>query len=177
MEKISSFFKDKVFTSTNTLIFFLTMLSFIVALIVFFEEVLSKYPVLILKKKLDIVTIACQENPIVGTYIKEKVGNYFQNSENIKKVNEVSSKRKKDNLDTFMEQVFPFLVVISVIFFVYIIYGIVRKNFNLEGQDWILIFFAIFCFIVEIIFYIVILQQWEFISDSEFIKLLFIKQN
>jgi cell division protein FtsL len=165
------FLETYAFTPINTLIFFITIISFIVALIVFFELVLTNYPIFILDNKLEIVTIACKQSSSTNAYIQQQVANYFQNTQNIQMVENEIQQRKVKNFSIFQKQVLPYLLVVFFLFVIFIIWFSVKGK-KIEKIDYLLILFAVLSFLVEIIFYFMVLYQWEFISDSEFIKIL-----
>jgi len=167
-----NFLSKFVFTPINTLIFFITTLSFIIALIVFFELILSNYPILILNNKVDIVTIAANQNTSINKYIQQQINSYFQNTQKIQTVENEIQQRKKTNFSCFQNQVLAYLLVLFGLFVLFIIWFI-YKNKTIEKIDYLLILFAILSFSVEIIFYFVILYQWKFISDSQFLQILY----
>ena len=116
-----NFLSKFVFTPINTLIFFITTLSFIIALIVFFELILSNYPILILNNKVDIVTIAANQNTSINKYIQQQINSYFQNTQKIQTVENEIQQRKKTNFSCFQNQVLAYLLVLFGLFVLFII--------------------------------------------------------
>lgn len=170
-------FLSATFTPVNTTIFFITLISFIISLILFFEFVLADYPEKIILDKTSIIAMYAKENNGFNTMISKQLKD-IDNSEIAKLAELDKEARTTNNNKALMDKgVLPFLLVIIAMFIVYVVYLLIikykyKRNLNFEKSDIILIILAIMCFMVEIVFYFIIVHNWKFIPDNEVIRIL-----
>lgn len=168
-------FLSKTFSPVNTTIFFITLISFIVSLILFFELILADYPEKVILDKTKVIAMYAKENNVLNVVLNQHIDKmniteeYANRDKNIRTIH--------NNKSIMTKGVIPFLLCVVFLFIVYIAYLLVIKykfktNLNFEKSDLILIILAISCFIVEIVFYLIVVHNWKFIPDNEVLKIL-----
>lgn len=168
-------FLSKTFSPVNTTIFFITLISFIVSLILFFELILADYPEKVILDKTKVIAMYAKENNTFNVVLNEHINNI-----NISEESAIQDKNLRtihNNKSIMTNGVIPFLLCIVLLFVGYIAYMLVLKykfkqNLNFEKSDSILIILAISCFVVEIVFYLIVVHNWKFIPDNEVLKIL-----
>lgn len=160
------------YTKNEMELFFITIICFTIALILFFELVLAHYIEVLAIRKSNIIVDYANDNIYLkkGAYdIIEKFDKKY-NSENIK---EQTKKRQEENFKSLYTGVLWMPVVLTIIF---IVYSRFSKNKNISHltkfEKYILIFLAVSAFVVEILFYIILVKDWKFITDHEIYSIL-----
>lgn len=149
------------FDSTSIIIAFITIIIFCVIGILFFWFILSDQYIKIILDKTDFISdyIGNLDTPI-------KNANFIEIDKS--RLDE-SNKREQYNKDLLWTAgVLPFVIVFILLFIVFIICA---KYFNyihhFDRVDLFLIFCAIIAFIFEVIFYLVVIENWKFIGDNQ----------
>jgi hypothetical protein len=176
----------------NVVIFFITVISFLIALIIFFNVVLADFPMKTILSKVDIISLFAQQSPDLKNALNTGIDNYEKQQDQMSQQNgyknyadeiqqQVNDRNSHNLKALFSFGIVPYLLCFVVMF---LIYGIVifvksRKDrsfsISFEKGDNILIIFALLSFIVEIILYFVLIQNWKFIPDNEIYQTLLIQ--
>ncbi len=168
-------FLSNTFNPVNTTIFFITLISFIVSLILFFELILADYPEKVILDKTKVVAMYAKENDKFNFVLNEHIDKTNVTKESV--IHDKKIRTIHNNKSIMTKGVIPFLLCVILMFVAYIVYLIIikykfKQNLNFEKSDSILIILAISCFIVEIVFYLIIVHNWKFIPDNEILKIL-----
>jgi len=178
------YYKNKfIVDSENLLLMFFNIFIFIVIEIIFFWYILSYQIVYIIEDKAYLIVLAAQQNPDLKQQILEYLTN---NASTDISQNAIIDKEARDayNYQLIFTYLGPmiyaiFAILITIAFYKLIGYRIINWLFGLQYNgakmscsSYILLVCVIFSFLTEIIYYYVVINQWNFISDAEVILLM-----
>jgi len=167
-------------TSENLLLMFFNIFIFMIIEVIFFWYVLSYQIVYIIENKAELLVLAAQQNPSV----KKQVLLYLNNGTESSAAIEDRNLRNSINVQLIFQYLGPFMYVIFSILILIIIYKIcgyrlvnkILKNqydgSKMSASSYFLLMCVICSFITEIIYYFVVINQWNFISDAKLFLLL-----
>lgn len=162
----------------SIIILFITVISFLICLIGFFVLLLGEYYQEIILEKVNMIVLYAKENESFKKQILESVKEYNISPEK-PIAEEMTKKRKANNLNALVKMgPIPYTLVFVILFVIYLGWIAFKKRY-LKRQiawsnkvDWPLVILALGAFVVEIIFYIVIISNWKILSDTELIHTL-----
>jgi hypothetical protein len=166
------------------LITFLNIGFFMLVQIIFFYLIASKQLDTIIKSKIDILNNFKCYDTVESNYLDSKISTYVDSDDFIDKKlksQETKKKRMEVNKKILFEKLKFFLIPILIIiisYFLYFIWSYIKyKNTDkykcLSKSDQILIFFVLFAFSTELIFYFTIVRNYQFTGDMEIINILY----
>jgi hypothetical protein len=171
MSKIGDPFIKRMFTKSNTLIMVVTIISFMISLILFFTYALSDYPNKIIFEKVDLIIEYSKNDKMIKNKLKTKTDEYFKTRQS-EKLHDHEKKRKEHNEALLHSTgILPCLYVAIVVGILVLYYVFTyNKTPYLESCDIILVILAIIAFSIELLFYFIILRNWNYITDAEVLK-------
>ncbi len=165
-----------MFSPVNTIIFFVTLISFIISLLILFIFFLGEYYQSIILDKIELISLYAKNNDAFKQKLIQEIDTFNASDSKVKAIEEEVS-RKEHNIKALNTHgPGPFLYIICAVAFIYFLTLIIRKirgqQIGFEGSDYLLLLFAMLSFSVEIVFYFVIIQSWKIVPDSEIIKII-----
>lgn len=164
---------------TLILITFLNIGFFMSVQIIFFYFIASKQLDTIIKSKVDILKNFITYDTTESTYLKKEIKEYTSNNDFKKKLHasqQTKNKRMEINKLILFQKLKYFLIpilIIIILLTIYIIYSNNKNDKSLSVSNKILIFFVLFAFTTELIFYFTIVNNYQFTGDIEILNILY----
>ncbi len=164
-------FLYRMFSKSNTLVMVVTLICFIISLILFFIYAIADYPNTIVYDKLDLIIEYSKHDEKFRRQLISNVDSYYatRDAHEIEK----SKKDRYEHNTKYLHKVgvLPYLYVVIFLGICLLIFSFTsNRTGHLEKCDIILVILAIFAFVVEVIFYFILLANWKYITDAEVIK-------
>lgn len=156
----------KVLEPINLIICLTTINFLTVLLLLFFWFILSEHFIYILLDKLDLIIFYLKD--LEKDIIFDELLN---ENETLLKTKSIESYNNRYNYNVvllFTQGVIPYILV----FILFDLILICRLK-QINKTDFVLLILSIFSFIFEIMFYFILVQNWKFIGDNEFLFKLF----
>jgi hypothetical protein len=148
-----------------------TLICFIISLILFFLYAIADYPNTIIYDKVDLIIEYSKHDEKFRQKLISNVNSYYTTRD----VNGIEdSKKERDEHNTeYLHKtgVLPYLYAVIFLGICLLIFSFTsNRTGHLEKCDIVLVFLAISAFVVEVIFYFILLANWKYITDTEVMK-------
>lgn len=161
---MSSEFKTNVFDSANMIVVLSNVIFFIVVQTMFFKYVASKQFNIVLEDKAGIVGEYLKYDPNANEKFRR-----FKNSEQVKIIKQNAKKqealREKENAESTMMWIGIPLLVIGA-FLIFFVIKLFYKQEHWDTTDTMLLSFVVFAYLIEVVFYLGIVRQYQFYGDQ-----------
>jgi hypothetical protein len=159
---------NEVFSSKNIIINTSNILIYVIVIILFFIYVISQQIENIILNKIDILIMIANHDP----FVKKNLIDYIKNNDLSSAAKTQNNIRFQYNMDLLNINILPYLYILIAIIAADIIY-IVFEKIKMTTAE-IVLFLSIFCgFITEILFYFIVIKNWNFIGDHELYEILY----
>ncbi len=156
----------EVFNSKNLLINLSNIVIFLIFIILFFWFILSRQFDYIVLDKVNIISLLAKYDKDFNETLTEYLNTNESLYEIPKKALEQEESRNAYNFILLQTEVFPFLYVVCTSLIIVILYIIVKRK-KLLKAEYYLLSFVVFAFITEVIFYFLVIKEWQFIGDYQ----------
>lgn len=151
------------FDSATLFICILNVIVFMVVLLLFFWFILSRQFEITIVSKVDIIVLLAKEDKNVYNQILEYIDLNYEQVKNQSIYNE--HERDVFNWELLKNKIGPMIYIFMGLFKIVIIYIIIKKK-RFIFVDYLLVFFVLACFLPELLFYYILLENWTFIGDQ-----------
>ena len=166
-------YRKELLTSNNIFLILLSVTLFIFFEILFYWFVISNQLEFILNDKAMIIVLASQDDPAIRANVLAYVNN---NSVTQSQLDSLQAQRMAINYNAMMTLLgpmfFTFVGLLGLIIIYKLIYFIIYRKFYMSRAFGFTVLLTMFVFIVEIIFYYLVINPWKIISDAQFISIL-----
>lgn len=167
--------KTHVFESSNMIVILANIIFFMVVQTLFFKYVASRQFNIVLEDKANIVEEYLKHDPKANAKFRE-----FKNSERVKAIQKAASDQEKiretENMSNTMMWIgIPLLIVVALLIF--FIGKLFFKKEEWDTTDSILLSFVVFAYVIEVLFYLGIVRQYQFYGDQAIYDNLYRKVN
>jgi hypothetical protein len=167
--------KTHVFESSNMIVILANIIFFMVVQTLFFKYVASRQFNIVLEDKANIVEEYLKHDPKANTKFRE-----FKNSDRAKEIKKAANEQEKireaENMSNTMTWIgIPLLIVVS--FLIFFIGKLFFKKEEWDTTDSILLSFVVFAYMIEVLFYLGIVRQYQFYGDQAIYDNLYRKIN
>lgn len=161
---MSSKYNINIFESANMIIVFANVIFFMIVQTLFFEYVASKQFNIVLEDKANIVGEYLKNDPNANEKYRR-----FKNSDKASQIQTTAKKqedkRAKENMENTMLWI-GIPVLIAVAFLVFFIIKLIFKKEVWDTTDSVLLSFVVFAYMIEVLFYLGIVKQYQFYGDQ-----------
>lgn len=162
--KMASKFNTQVFESANMIVLLSIIIFFMVVQTLFFKYVASKQFNIVLEDKANIVGEYLKHDPAANEKFRQ-----FKNSEKVKSIEKAAKEqeaiREKDNMASTLKWIgLPLLI--AVLFLIFFIGKLYFKSEEWDTVDTMLLSFVVFSYVVEVLFYVGVVKQYQFYGDQ-----------
>lgn len=162
-------FKEKIkksFSPTNSFIMFINILLFALVIVFWFWFVGSQQLYVVIDKKAENVVNIMDQNNILKSLLTKYIDGVKNDTELLDNTRKLIINRNNYNIDLLHKYfIAPFSILAGIIV-LYLLYIYIYRS-GLGTVDIILIFIMLLSFITEIIFYIVVITDFPYITNSK----------
>jgi len=166
-------YRKELFTSNNIFLILLSVAIFIFFELLFYWFIISNQIEYILNDKAMLVVLAARDDPSINTNVLHFITN---NSVTQEQLDLLKAQRMALNwvamINLLGPMFFTVLGLIGLIIIYKILYYVIFRKNTMTYVFGYTVFLTMFVFLVEILFYYLVINPWKIISDAEFIKLL-----
>ena len=159
------FNENSIFKPNNMIIVVSNIIFFIIVQTIFFNTIASKQFNNVLKKKVDIINEYLNLNPEF-----KKIFSNYKKSDEYKETVEIASKQYKEtnkyNTDLTLKRILPVLIFFVLVLIIFI-FLLKKSNMQWTDNDWAGISLIVFAYFSEILFYLIVITQYNFYTDSK----------
>lgn len=163
-------FVYRMFSKSNSLVMVVTLICFIISLILFFLYAIADYPNTIIYDKVDLIIEYSKHDEKFRQKLISNVNSYYA-TRDVNRIEDSKKERDEHNTEYLHKAgVLPYLYAVIFFSICLLIFSFTsNKTGHLEKCDIILVFMAVSAFVVEVIFYFILLANWKYITDAEVI--------
>lgn len=151
------------FDSATLFICILNVIVFMIVLLLFFWFILSRQFEITIVSKVDIIVLLAKEDINVRKQILNIIDLNYEQVKNQSIINEYE--RDVFNWELLKNKLGPMIYIFMGLFKLVFLYIIIKKK-SFICVDYLLIFIVLACFIPELLFYYILLENWTFIGDQ-----------
>ena len=159
------FNENSIFKPNNMIIVVSNIIFFIIVQTIFFNTIASKQFNNVLEKKVDIINEYLNLNPEF-----KKIFSNYKKSDEYKETVEIASKQDKEtnkyNTDLTLKRILPVLIFFVLVLIIFI-FLLKKSNMQWTDNDWAGISLVVFAYSTEILFYLIVVTQYNFYTDSK----------
>jgi len=167
--------KNEIITSNNILLILLSVVIFIFFEILFYWFIISNQLVYILQDKALLLADAANDDPSVKNDIIGYLNSANPAQNDISsEITNIKNQRMAQNYQLMTVYLFPMFITIASLLVLVSLYKIghyfIYGKHHLSWTYFYVIFLTMFVFLVEIIFYYLVINPWKIISDAKFLS-------
>ena len=160
---LSSF---KAFVKPSNLILMIVNISaFVIVSVLWFWYIGSQQLFVFLDQKAHVFNNIARNDENFNKLVEDMIQSAKNDTANIEKVKQDIKNRNNRNVDLFRELIAPPLTILGCLFILSIGYFFFRCD-TWGWSETILVFLLLFAFLTEIIFFFVIIQDFQFMSNT-----------
>ncbi len=160
-----------MFSRSNSLVMVVTLICFIISIILFFTYAIADYPNTIIYDKVDLIIEYSKRDEKFKQRLISNVNSYYATRDSNAIENSKEDRRVRNTEELHKSGVLPYLyAVIFLGICILIVSFRSNKTGHLEKCDIILVILAISAFVVEVLFYFILLANWKYITDSKVLQ-------
>jgi 4-amino-4-deoxy-L-arabinose transferase-like glycosyltransferase len=152
----------------NVILIVFNILAFVFLSVFWFWYLGSQEIYKVIDQKAHTINNISREDPNFNLLMEKYISDTKANTQKIQNVTNMVKQRNNDNIDLFINYLIPPLAVLVFFLILSLIY-LGYSNERWEISDTILLVLLLVSFVVEVIFYIVVIHDFQFVPDSEII--------